>query len=646
MFTPHTKSVIHMLRTLLLLVTFSFFIVQAYSFSPVEGPVIMQSEHSNNYIDFPKHIVPVSAGDDPALSPFFIAPTITLTANFFELRIAQLSWSTTDPTIPGIYFVERREATAVTWDELAQVAFNGALLYNDTISYPYCTSTRLYYRVRFEATNPVDNAISNTVDDFLFDQTFPADVQNIVVSINSDSYPVIKWDRLLNDDIAAYRIHKWNGSIWAFLILLPSGSDTYTDIDADSACDRSYSYRIIAIDKCDRESAPINSEISQRTITLNLPHIDECERLAKLSWNPYIDMPGGLGGYKIFRRINYGLPVEINTISPAATTAYIDTYNFENGENYTYYIQAFSNSGGVISTSCQQTRLYSGSDLPDSVYITQVSVVNDNFVRIDFHSSPDSTVKKMILERSDDGGITFSAIDSLSVLGDFVPEDHYMTDTTADVHSQSYSYRLAAYDYCLTTKIYSNISKTIFLQCSSTQTENSVDWNFYESWIKDVEGYKVFRTVEGQSTIDSVYLLSSINTYTDPLQGVDPTKKVCYWVVAAERPDNPYLNDATSVSNTCCIIKGATLYMPNAFRPGGKNNRLIPVATFVDPQSFKMTIISRWGQQLFETTDMVNGWDGVINGQLAPPGLYAYIITYKSIGGQEYTQRGTVFVLR
>jgi hypothetical protein len=59
-----------------------------------------------------------------------------------------------------------------------------------------------------------------------------------------------------------------------------------------------------------------------------------------------------------------------------------------------------------------------------------------------------------------------------------------------------------------------------------------------------------------------------------------------------------------------------------------------------------MTIVSRWGQQLFETTDMVTGWDGLINGQLAPPGLYAYIVTYKSIGGQEYTKRGTVFVLR
>ena len=645
MFTLHTKSVIHMLRTLLLLIAFSFLNVYANAHKSNAGSELGMNVMTTDHIDLQNDILLIPEIDSPDQAVASIPPTITLSAFFPLLQIAQLSWSTTDPTIPGTYFVERKEAAAMVWDELAQVAYNGSLVFNDTISYPYCTSTRLYYRIRFEATDPANNAISNEVDEFLFDQTFPEDVQNIVVSINSNSNPVITWNQILDDDISGYMICRFNGSLWPVYTTVPADSNSYTDLNAD-ACDQSYYYVIITKDKCSRESAPLYDTNYQRTINLNLPHIDECERLAKLSWNPYNDMPGGLGGYKIFRRIDYGLPVEIFTISPSATTSYSDAYQFVNGQNYTYYIQAYSNSGTVISTSCQQTRLYSGSDLPDSVYITKVSVLNDSYVRVDFHSSPDSTVKKMILERSDDGGNTFFAIDSLSVLGDFVPEDHYMTDTTADVHSQSYSYRLVAYDYCLTTKIYSNIPKTIFLQCSSTQTENSVDWNFYETWMKDVEGYKVFRSVEGQATIDSSYLLSSINSYTDPLLGVDPTKKVCYWIEAAEKPGNPYLNDATSVSNTCCIIKGATLHMPNAFRPGGLNNRLRPVTTFVDPQSFKMTVISRWGQQLFETTDMVNGWDGVINGQLAPPGLYAYIITYKSIGGQQYTKRGTVFVLR
>jgi gliding motility-associated-like protein len=88
--------------------------------------------------------------------------------------------------------------------------------------------------------------------------------------------------------------------------------------------------------------------------------------------------------------------------------------------------------------------------------------------------------------------------------------------------------------------------------------------------------------------------------------------------------------------------------MPDAFRPGGKNSRFRPKPQplFVDPQSFKMTILSRWGLQIFETTDMANGWDGLVKGQYAPSGLYAYILNYKSLTGKDYTKRGTVMLVR
>jgi gliding motility-associated-like protein len=59
-----------------------------------------------------------------------------------------------------------------------------------------------------------------------------------------------------------------------------------------------------------------------------------------------------------------------------------------------------------------------------------------------------------------------------------------------------------------------------------------------------------------------------------------------------------------------------------------------------------MIIFSRWGQQIFETSDMVNGWDGNAYGQAVTAGLYCYVISYKSIGGQDYTKKGTVMVVR
>jgi gliding motility-associated-like protein len=59
-----------------------------------------------------------------------------------------------------------------------------------------------------------------------------------------------------------------------------------------------------------------------------------------------------------------------------------------------------------------------------------------------------------------------------------------------------------------------------------------------------------------------------------------------------------------------------------------------------------MTIFSRWGQQLFETSDIDKGWDGSVNGQFIPAGQYAYLITYKSIEGKDYKKQGTVILVR
>ncbi len=631
-----------MSRILVLLFVFLFMSICAGSAvvdHNVRGSDISQSGYPMRYqtIELPGAALVCPSG-------FAVPPVITLTGIDFESRIAQLSWTATPPPIDGTFYVEREVASSGTWVILDQLPYNAVLQYNDTISSPYCASTDFSYRIRFEGTVLGDAATSNTSDLLLWDQTNPVNVKDIIVSI-SNSHPLVTWQQVTGDSISGYEINRFNGFSWQpILPAMSSDSNSFLDIAVTDGCDKSYTYEIIVIDQCNNRSVPAYTP--RHTIKLDLPPIDECERLAKLSWNAYTAMPGGLGGYRVYREDN-GVIVEIANLTDTLLTSYNDDYTFENGHNYIYYVQAYSASGTGISTSCREGSAFTGASIPDSIYITKVSVEGNSGIRLSYYSSPVKTVKTLIIERSDDG-ITFQAIDSISVPGDFVPQESYFQDETADPGSQSYFYRLKTVDYCGTNILISNISRSVFLQCTSSSTQNNLDWNTYQSWLKGVEGYKVYRTVDGQPTAGE--LLGSVTPLTqsfpDVLAGVDPTKQVCYWVVAAENPGNPYLADATSVSNTCCIVKGATLFMPNAFRPAGINNRFRPVATFVDPMKFKMILFSRWGQQFFETTDMVNGWDGTISGNAAPQGLYAYIITYTSYGGQEYTQRGTVYVVK
>jgi gliding motility-associated-like protein len=85
----------------------------------------------------------------------------------------------------------------------------------------------------------------------------------------------------------------------------------------------------------------------------------------------------------------------------------------------------------------------------------------------------------------------------------------------------------------------------------------------------------------------------------------------------------------------CCynvdsvVVITFDVYVPNAFRPGGYNTIFKAVPTTNDAiNNFAMYVYSRWGQQMFYTSEISQGWDGTINGQDAPGDVYVWLINY------------------
>jgi len=568
--------------------------------------------------------------------------------------IALLSWTMSDPGLQGNFIVERETESNGIWVELARIPYNNTITqysYNDTISSPYCstaikTSYNFSYRIRFVSSANIDIFLSGIIDAALSDQTSPADVQNLNVTIIntfSGYNPRITWSLVTDDEIKSYKIQRFNGlnDNWPVITTVPSDSSGFTDRTISDVCDNSYRYIILTSDRCDNPSAP-DYDLYVQTILLKAQQPGACDRVARLSWNSHEIIPGGIGGYKIYRSDNGSTPTEIEPASPKDTT-YDDSINFVTGHIYTYSVKAYSTIGQYTSFSCEQDWKYTALSLPVT-YITQASVEANNFVRVSYQVTPPSTVIKLILERSDDGISDFQVIDSL-VGGIYVPDNHYIDDITADVNSKSYYYRLVVYDDCNGKTTSTNTARSILLQGSTDQIQNTLNWNSYETWTLGVESYKVYRILdEDPATIEMIGTTDqSTVSFVDLLSGVDPTKAVCYWIVA-----NEISTSAISQSNTFCVSKEPLLFMPNAFYPDGINHLLRPVPkpAFVDVQSFKMTVFSRWGQQLFETTDITTGWNGIINGQNAPAGLYTYLLTYKSLEGKEYTKRGTAALIK
>ena len=581
-----------------------------------------------------------------------LAPlAINLTVITLNSSIAQLSWNAAG--MQGKYYVERQAANSGIWDIIKVIPsdLNAQYNYNDTISFPYCSSNPadFIYRIHFvpDPGTGLWDVYSNEFDaSVLSDVNHPALVQNVNVTLikGSTGYnPRISWTPLSENDILGYRISRFNDPLWPDITTTSANSSAYTDLSVTDACDKSYIYLVQAVDRCgnvsDQKPYP---EISVHTIKLEVQLPGACDKVAKLSWNSYNSFASGFGEYKIFRSDGTGAADEIDT----QDTTFSDNFNFVNGHTYLYTVTAYSNDGLYSSSSCEVSWPFNGAIIPD-VYITQVSVESDSYVRVSYQLSPPNFINKLVLMRSDDGNSNWQVIDSIAGgTGIFVPENYYIDDLTADVHTQSYYYQLVISDDCGGETFSPNISRSIWLQCSSDGQQNNVAWNTYESWLHGVDGYIVNRTVDGQSNPAvpfGPYDPATV-TFTDPLTDINATNLVCYWVEANEN-----LSLAISKSNTCCIIKAPKVFMPNAFYPDGIKNRVfrpIPPFIFADPQSFKMTIFDRWGQQLFETTDMISGWDGSISGQTAPSGMYVYLLTYKSLEGKEYTKRGTVTLLR
>lgn len=94
------------------------------------------------------------------------------------------------------------------------------------------------------------------------------------------------------------------------------------------------------------------------------------------------------------------------------------------------------------------------------------------------------------------------------------------------------------------------------------------------------------------------------------------------------------------------IEKQYYFYIPSAFTPNndGLNDVFRPSANRVS--GFEIKIFNRWGQLLFKSNKVPEGWDGKLHGVLQPNGVYVYITSYKDANGKRYSLKGTFLLVQ
>jgi len=111
---------------------------------------------------------------------------------------------------------------------------------------------------------------------------------------------------------------------------------------------------------------------------------------------------------------------------------------------------------------------------------------------------------------------------------------------------------------------------------------------------------------------------------------------------------NVYNGTCKSTDSINIEIINCDVFIPNVFTPNGDRfNEYFYADAAEDIYDFHLTVLNRWGEQVWETSEKEGKWDGKKNNKAAAEAVYYWIMTY--ICKYEINQvkrKGTVTLLR
>ena len=132
--------------------------------------------------------------------------------------------------------------------------------------------------------------------------------------------------------------------------------------------------------------------------------------------------------------------------------------------------------------------------------------------------------------------------------------------------------------------------------------------------------------------------LSQDNT-SDPI--VTPGATMTYYVTGLTE-HNCKSNDSITVF----LNNDSYISVPNVFVPGNGENGKFNILHSGIASLKTFTVFNRWGNKVFETNDINEGWDGKFNGEPQPLGVYIYLIEGYTAAGVKVSKQGNITLLR
>jgi gliding motility-associated-like protein len=94
------------------------------------------------------------------------------------------------------------------------------------------------------------------------------------------------------------------------------------------------------------------------------------------------------------------------------------------------------------------------------------------------------------------------------------------------------------------------------------------------------------------------------------------------------------------------VLYDPVIFVPNIFSPNGDNNNDVLYVRGKGVTSLNFIVYDRWGEKVFESTDLDNGWDGNFRGKKMNPAVFVYYVEAGLNNGTTVTKKGDVTLIR
>lgn len=144
------------------------------------------------------------------------------------------------------------------------------------------------------------------------------------------------------------------------------------------------------------------------------------------------------------------------------------------------------------------------------------------------------------------------------------------------------------------------------------------------------------------------------NGSVDSLLTVSPIITTIYCVTVSNVntcPDTACVTVSVEPINCSPVSSEDAFVLPSAFSPNadGENDswRLLYVPLLKDCiADFKVAVYNRWGEKVFEGTDIAFSWDGYYNGKIEETAVFGYYIEGTLKDGKKIKKKGNISLLR